>query len=551
MRQGRIGAEMLMRERLVVLKNGKSALYLLACCMIWVLFLGIVLQKGYTVIAYNTPKEVREMSSVVFAYHFAEGDNLYAASALNQSIPPATCVYGILMPLILAPCIRILSFTPLNALQICELVTLVFEVVGAIFFYRLLCKKTSSHWLSAVGMFFFYSCYFRVDGFAGAFPDQWGLTLSVILMSAICRDELRGHYRPGLYAAIIIGLFYTKQYFVFIVVGLCVYVFMRSKKTFGLLALYGVGGGIASIILVDCFFPLYFSEALAIMQEQVGPVFALKFSMGQVWEINKVYVGIIVFGVLNAFIAIYNLAKKKEVKREFSYEFCQMICMFPIVLYLAQNPGNYYAYWFQLWYPFVIVCCITSTVVVLHRIYSWRYAKIRAFVLGMCAILMGCSFYQMMYTPPFFFKCDLMTDEEREAWKHSYSILEEYAQEGDILVPMLLSNYCLENDIETVDYGHAQCNVPFTLENYKNSKLWTNFFLVDYTEELLEKCIRYNDVEIRNKIADQDYSCIALTSVKDYGLTEQEVIDSGYHILTKEELPSGRQHWEVVFYIKD
>lgn len=541
---------MLKRERFVVLKDGKLALYLLACCMIWILFLGIVLQKGYTVIAYNTPKEVREMSSVVFAYHFAQGDNLYAVSAMEQTMPPATCVYGILMPLILAPFIRIFSFTPLNALQICELATLIFEVVGALFFYSLLCKKTSHHLLSAVGMLFFYSCYFRVDGFAGAFPDQWGLTLSVILMSAIYRDELRGHYRPGLYAAIIIGLFYTKQYFVFIVVGLCVYIFRRSKKTFGLLALYGVGVGIASIILVDRFFPLYFSEALAIMQEQVGPVFALQFSIGQVWEINKVYIGIIIFGVWNAFIAIYNIAKKKEGKREFSYELCQTVCMFPIVLYLAQNPGNYYAYWFQLWYPFVIVCCITSTVSVLHRIYSGRYAKTRVFVWGMCAILMCLSFYQMLCVPPYFFKCDLMTDGEREAWKRSCGILEKYAKEGEILVPMLLSNYCMENDIETVDYGHAQCNVPFTLENYKNSKLWTNFFLVDYTEALLEKCIQYNDVEIRNKIADQDYSCIVLTSVKDYGLTEEEVLDAGYRVLTKEELPSGRQHWEVVFYIR-
>lgn len=542
---------MSIRNCLPAFQNKKSMLQLCGCCMIWILFLAIVIQKGYTVIAYNTPKEVREMSSVVFAYHFAQGDNLYAASALDHAVPPATCVYGILLPLVLAPFIRLFSFTSLNALQICELMTLIFEIVGAFVFYRLLCIKTSRYFLSAVGMLFFYSCYFRVDGFAGAFPDQWGLTLSVILMCVIYQDEVKGHYRPGLYAAIIIGLFYTKQYFVFIVVGLCIYIFFHSKKTFGLLALYGVGGSIVSVFLIDYFFPLYFSEALAIMQEQVGQVADLRFSIGQVLEINKVYIGIIVFGVCNVFVAIYNTIKRKKIKIEFSYELCQVVCMFPIVLYLAQNPGNYYAYWFQLWYPYVIIYCITSAVVVLRYIYSLHYAKIKVLCLGMCSILMGYSFYQMLYTPPFLFKCDLMTDGERDAWNRSYEMLDKYAKEGDILVPMLLSNYCLENNIETSDYGHAQCNVPFTMENYKNSKLWPNFFLVDYTEVLLEKCIQYNDVEIRRKIADQSYSCIVLTSVKDYGLTEQEVIDSGYHILTKEELPSGRQHWEVVFYIKN
>lgn len=545
------GVSMSIMDQISALKNNKAVLYLCVCSTIWILFLVIVFQKGYTIIAYNTPKEIREMSSVVFAYRFAQGDNLYAASAMNQTMPPAICVYGILVPLILAPLIRIFSFTFLNPLQICELATLLFEVVGAIFFYRLLYKKTSHGLLAVVGMFFFYCCYFRVDGFGGAFPDQWGLTMSVILMYVVYLDEMRGCYHPGIYAAIIIGLFYTKQYFVFVVVGLCLYMFMHSKKAFGLLALYGVGGGIISILCVDYFFPLYFSEALAIMQEQVGPVGDWRFSIGQVWELNKVYIGIIVFGVIHAFLLIYHVVKKKELKGEISYEFCQIVCMFPIVLYLAMNPGNYYAYWFQMWYPYVIAWCIVSMVMVLRRLLSLRYAKVRALCLGMCCILMGVSFYQMLCAPPYFFRCGIMTDEARDAWSRSYSILEKYAKKGDILVPMLLSNYCLENDIETLDYGHAQCMVPFTLENYKNSKLWTNFSLVDYTEDLLDKYIQYNDVEIRDHITNQSYSCIALTSVKDYGLSEQELIDSGYHLLTKENLPSGRQQWEVTFYVKN
>lgn len=118
------GVNMSIVDRISALKDNKAILYLCACSAIWILFLVIVFQKGYTIIAYNTPKEIREMSSVVFAYRFAQGDNLYATSAMNQTMPPATCVYGILLPLILAPFIRILSITPLNALQICELVTL-------------------------------------------------------------------------------------------------------------------------------------------------------------------------------------------------------------------------------------------------------------------------------------------------------------------------------------------------------------------------------------------------------------------------------------------
>lgn len=541
---------MAIRDRIaVILHDRKSALYLWGCCAVWMLFLGIVLQKGYMIIAHNTPKEIREMVTVVFASRFAQGDNLYAATVLDNTIPAATSVYGILTPLILAPFVRIFSVAPLNALQICEAVTLCVEVIGALFFYRLLYQKTSHRLLSVVGMLFFYYCYWRYDGFGGAFPDQWGVTLSIILMEAVCRDEQRNHYRPGLYAAVIIAMFYTKQYFVFTVIGLCIYIFMRSKKTFGLLALFGVGGGITSVFVIDYFFPLYFSEALAIMQEQVGAVSNIKYSLDQIRVLNEVYKGIIILGILNVFISLYRAVKNRDLK-PFSYELYQLVFMFPIVTYLAQNGGTSYTYWLQLWYPYVIVCCITSAVVIADYISVLSYPKIKALCFGIYCILFVFSFYQMFRAVPWF-KCHFMTDEEKRSWERSYSILGEYSKEGDMLVPMLLSNYCLENNMETADYGHAQCNVPATLENYKNSKLWRNFFLVDYTEELLEKSIQYNDVEIRNKIKEQEYSCIVLTSIGDYGLSEQEVIDSGYHIFTREELPAGRAHWEAVFYVKD
>ncbi len=535
---------------LKTLHEKKSKLYLCCCCIVWILFLGIVIQKGFTIIAYNTPKEIREMNTVVFAYHFAQGENLYAASVLDNAIPAPTSVYGILVPLILAPFVRILLFTPLNALQICEAVTLCVEVIGALFFYRLLYRKTSNRLLSAIGMIFFYYCYWRYDGFGGAFPDQWGLTLSIILMATVCQDEFKAHYRPGMYAAMIIALFYIKQYFVFTVIGLCVYIFIRSKKDFGLLALYGIGGGVISIVLVDYFFPLYFSEALAIMQEQVGAVSDLSYSLNQVKVLNEVYKGIIILGILNVLVSLYSMIKKRNLKIVFSYELCQLTLLFPIVTYLAQNKGTSYTYWLQLWYPYIIVCCMTSAAIIAGYISSLGHPKIKVLCFGIYCMLFAFSFYQVFRAVPWF-KCQFLTDEEKGAWNYSYSILEEYSQKGDMLVPMLLSNYCLENDIETADYGHAQCNVPSTLENYRNSKLWTNFFLVDYAEALLEKSIHYNDVEIRNKIKNQSYSCIVLTSVGDYKLAEQEVIDYGYHVLAKEELCSGRQRWEVTFYINE
>ncbi len=530
-------------------KNRKAVLYYGCWGVMWLLFAAIVLQKGIVIFAYGTLQEVREMNAVVFADCFAHGNNLYAVSNLDNSIPVPTSMYGFLVPLIMAPFIRLLSFTGLNSLQICELVTLAVEITGALFFYRLLYRRTSQRLSAAVGMVFFYYCYYRYNGFGGAFPDQWGLSLSVILMNMLYEDKARNTYRPGLYAAVIIALFYIKQYFVFAVFGLCVYLFFYSKEAFKKLLLYGIGEGVISVLLIYWIFPLYFSEALPIGQGQTSASNIL-FSIGQMKVLNKVYMGVIVFGILYLFITLYRMIKKEGQKKEISYELCQLVCILPFTIYIAQNEGANHIYYLQLWYPYVIACCITAMGAVIDMIKTWQSLKIRLFCYILCCASVLFSLDQMLRVFPFF-QCYVMTKEDKAAWERSYQVLEKYAGKGQILVPMLLSNYCLENGIATSDYGQAQYNSPDNLENYKTSRLWPHLFLVKYAEPILEKNIYYNTVTIKEAVSNQEYSCIALTSLGDYWLAQGEVVDAGYRILQTESLPSGKQRWEVTFYIKE
>ena len=530
-------------------KNKKSLLYCVCCCLIWCLFFYIVFQKGCTIFNCDTPKEIREMNTVVFADHFASGDNLYAVSKLDNSIPVATSMYGFLVPLILAPFIWLFSFTSLNALQICELITLLVEIAGAFFFYRLLWRKTSHNLLSAIGMIFFYYCYWRYHGFGGAFPDQWGVSLSVILMYIIYEDSVREICRPGKYAAIVIALFYVKPYFVFTVIGLCVYILLYSRAAFKKLVLYGISEGILSVFVVYWLFPLYFSEALPIGQGQTTTS-NWPYSLNQVKELSKAYEAVMFFCVLNLLFFIYKRVKNKQLKVGFSYELCQSICIFPFTIYIAQNEGTIYTYFLQLWYPYVTVCGIVSAVAILDRIKFLKSQNMKIVCYALCPAMVLISFDQMLRVMPFF-ECHMMTEEEKAAWENSYRILDEYVAKGEILVPMLLSGYCIENDMETADYGQAHYNSSKNLQNYEESKLWTNLFLVKYTGALLEKNIHYENVQIKDAIKNQLYSCIALSSVGDYRLSGDEILDAGYRVLEKETLYSGNQKWNVVFYVRD
>lgn len=532
-------------------QNRKAILYYGCVSVMWILFVAIVLQKGALIFLNGTPQEIREMNTVVFADYFAHGKNLYAVSNLESAIPAPTSMYGFLVPLILAFFVRLFSFTGLSSLQICELITLAVEITGALFFYRLFYRKTSQRLTAVVGMVFFYYCYWRYDGFGGAFPDQWGITLSIILLYLVDRDTDRNAYRPGLYAAFIIGLFYIKQYFVFAVIGLCVYLFIRSKKEFTKLILYGIGEGFFSVLLVYCVFPLYFSEALPIGQGQTNTS-DMAHSIGQIRVLNEVYKGAIVFGCVYFFMLLYQKINRKKWRGggKILYEFCQLVCILPLTVYIAQNGGTTYTYYLQLWYPYVAACCTVAMGAVIDAVKARQSIRIRIVCYALCCLSVLFSLYQMLRAVPFF-KCYFMTEQERAAWDRSYQILEEYAQKGDILVPMLLSDYCLKNDMETSDYGQAQYNSPKNLENYKQNDLWQHLFLVRYTEAVLEKNIHYNNVIIKQALANQEYSCIALTSAEDYWLTQEEVTGAGYVILQTEKLISGRTCWDVTFYVKE
>lgn len=530
-------------------------------CILLIAFLSVVIQKGYTIIAYNTPKELREMNTVVFAYNFAYGNNLYAVSALDNEIPVATSMYGFLVPLVLSPFIRLLSFTGLNPLQICELLTLIIELVGAAFFYRIVHRKTGSHLLSAAGMLLFYSCYWRYSFFAGAFPDQWGLTLSIVLMDILHFDEKKHRYHPDVYAFVLVLLFYIKQYFVCATIGFCVYLFIYSKKDLIKIMFYGIGFGIISVFLVYSIFPLYFSEAFPIGQGQALTI-DWGYSLMQIKRLSIHYGCIMIFFVVGILLNFYTVITKKRIIGEVSFELCQIIFILPLLAYLARNQGTIYTYYLQLWYPYIILYSIVSIPVIAKYIARIPKKNCRiVFTMLSCIlvtlavgnIMLSDSSFSEVMTPSALptLRCNLMTEEQREAWNRAFKILKEegeHAAEGEVLVSMHLTEYCLENHIETSNYGQAEFNDVSNLQNFRDSSLWQNIFLFKYAEEIVQKNIAYNE-KIRDNIYNHKYRCIASVYAKEFGLTDEDFVDAGYRVLVKEELMTGKQCWNTTFYV--
>ena len=525
-------------------------MYIGCYCFLLAVYLYFTLQKGYSIISCDAPKELREMTSVAVAHQFAYGHNPYSTSVLGHDIPSVTSIYGLLVPLLMSPFIRLFSVTHLSVLQICQLLTLIVEIIGTVVFYRLLVRKTGNNLLSLVGAVLFHTCYWRYSAFGGAFPDQWGLTLSVILADLLSADEQKKHYRPLLYAVEAIGLFYIKQYFALVLIGLCIYLFLYSKQDFIKLIIYGAALGFLSVIFIYLLFPLYFSEVFPIAHGQTITGVA-SYSTAQILRLSVYYGPAVLFAITGFLISIYQMIKKKHLCGEVTYELCQIIFIFPPLFIIAENQGTNYTYYLQLWYPYIILYGVASASILLRHLYhkciSPMCGNVKVLLLKVCfvsiCLLNALSIVKVL--PSYHYPS--MTPKQRESWNNAYDLLDRYTSEGDILVSMVLSNYCLEHGIITSNYGQAEYNNIQNLENYKSNRLWRNIFLFDNTEEILQQNISYNQT-VKNKIYDQAYRCIALVYAGEYHLAEDDLINAGYHIAASEELQTGTQCWYTVFY---
>lgn len=528
-----------------------TVLYVSCRCILLTVFVYFTIQKARFIIDFDAPKELREMTSVAIAHQFAFGKNPYAYTVLESEIPSVTSIYGLLVPLLMSPFIRLFSAASLSTLQICQLITLFVEIMGSVFFYCTLLRKTEHSLLALCGAFLFHTCYWRYTAFGGAFPDQWGLTLSVILMGVITVDEQRGHYRPLLYAVLIIGLFYCKQYFVLILIGLCVYLFLYSKKDLIRLLFYGGLIGTLTVIGTYLFFPLYFAEVFPIAHGQTITGDSA-YSFVQIKKLSIYYGPVVLFAMIGFLIKLYHMIRARKLRGMVTYELCQIIFIFPPLLRIAENQGTNYTYYLQLWYPYIIFYGIVSVSALLKYNCSeltvflhTRCAKTIAPIIYYIAICLLCILSIIRVLPSY--DCPVLSSGQKQSWYRAYDILDRYSAEGEILVSMVLSNYCLEHDIATSNFGQAEFNNLKNLENYRSSRLWRNIFLFDDTEALLQKNISYNQT-IREKIYSQSYSCIALVYAGEYHLTEDDLIIAGYQISEAEELATGTQNWYTVFY---
>lgn len=528
------------------MRLNKYASYFIGVSGVIILII-MTLLKGYTVFIYDWPQEFREMATVKLANDFSKGINPYSIDLLQaDDLPVINNMYGFLVPLVMSLFISVLrEISCISALQICELVTLGVEVIGLVFAYKEVFIKTGRQDIAIWSAISIFACYWRYSPVGGAFPDQFGLTLSLIIVYYITKCEEERKCNPVLCAIFVIILFYIKQYFVFIALSIFIYFCINySLKRAISFVVSGALLGAISIIVVNYIFPLYFTETIPLAQGQTSTG-NWQYSLMQIIKLlGKSFAINTIFFIVAIVCAFYYIKKRQEKIKVISIELLQVFCVVPFVFYIAQNTGTIYTYYLQLWVPYIVICSMVGIDSVLKLI---KKPNIKLFLaIPLCiSFVISCKWNMKWIRQP------LLNKKQIADWNKAYQILNDYASNGEILVSPHLSNYCLDNEIYTAEYGQAEFNTNYNLENWENNYIWRNIF--PYGKDILVGNLMYRE-KIHNKIIAAEYECIALTSSGNYEIPVDnisELTEGKYYLIDKLILDMGNQEWETYFYVKN
>ena len=501
---------------------------LIICCVItW-------FSQLYFCVKNNNPKDMREISLVKYTIDFSNGINPYAVKLLESQYPFNAGCYGFAVPLILSPLLKI--FGGIDVLIFLEAITTLVSFLSGVIIYKILEKKCSKI-IASFGMLVMYFLQLLSSGLNTVFfPGQYGVFVSTVLILLLLNDEEKKRFVPIKYVLIIILLFYIKQYYIFIGFPILIYLFIKSKKDALRFVLYGIILGILSMLVVQMFFPLYFSLAIgrAYLDATLG---GLEYSFKQVITIiNYKRFWIIYFGV---FIYLVEAIKRKKYN---NLEFILFFTMFLPSIWLSRNQGQNKEYLLQLWMPYVLIVGAYGL-----KEFSENFLKRKnlRLILGYCILfIFSLNILKWEFKNPFDEKIKI----HNENWEYAYELMDEYNNSYEVIVPPQLSWYCQERGLYTDDFGQGQFMSMEALEKYNNNR-YINLLFPDLGQ-MINIYIDYNE-KLQSNIDNRMYNIIVLNEKEAGSHTIDNInLNDDYKEIAIIPLQVGKETINTYFYVK-
>ena len=486
-----------------------SVLLLLSCIIMFVLSL----KNHYNFLVYPYQLEYREGAGLSAAQDFLQNENPYD---LSQQ-PQHTYIYGFLYPYLVSKAANVYG----NTLFVHRAFTYFFLTATSVIIFFVLLRMKAGWIFSFAGLVFLQQSLINASNTSTSRPEGLGIFLMTF---GIIIPWFWNYNRISLYASIVLGIlgFLTKQYYLFVIPAIVVYLFLFvSKKKAMEYFLTSVVSLILTLVILDYVFPLYLSNTLFTHLHYA--TYSYQYMKDQVAVFAEVNVYLILIIVLSCIFMIRQYLETRsymsineifqDVKKLFVFESASTLSkplissngdlLFPLTLMLALfifminlggHTGNYMAaYLFQLASPFLIL-------VTFQTLNSTKDLLFRSFACLVLIITLNVEFGLQKIDFERFTSCFIQIEEIIKSSKSPLNSPENVSviiQEGKPVHNSGHSEYFLSSNHKTErtnDY-----------ENEINNKITNKEFDVillteGYYSFFVDKGILYQNYKLKNKL---------------------------------------------------
>ena len=501
-------------------------------------FVGKIIYAG--IIALPYPKELLEPANVALTNLFIEGKNPYSVSALSWDVPGINYDYPFLNSLVAALIARITTCNAVTAHFILSLASILVSGYIGILMVGDQAKTMVAPLLAAI---LFMFCHWRY-GYISAAPDDFGLLLFLLTMYAATSNRVKN--KPLVCAIGITLCFYTKQYFLFVSVGIFIYMLLYSRKEALKLLLWTAGLNVVTAIIIWYTMPLYFIKT--ILFTYLGTVSGGGSEISTFIEQMKYLISLFaaLFAILIAAVSITigklirhnkKIRNILTVKENNPFALCcvmTIVMMLPLTL-IGRNDGAFITYFLQLWMPAIVVIALIS----FERSIPEKHEN--SFMIVYIMIAAFTIYFGFGKLP-----LHILTEDEVANWKKAYEYTGIYSEKGDIFYSRSLAYDGFARQNGEWMCGHDSEISEGTVDALAEAGLSPeSLYLV---QDLADQNVNYRNSMLK-KAEDHEYSLITIDGSDAFSVfNEKYVEEQGYKCIDRLILQLGNMPYELVFF---
>lgn len=487
------------------------------------------------------PKELLEPSNIALTDLFIEGKSPYSPSSLDWAVPAVNYDYPFLNSLLAAGIARLTGCDAVTAHFVISISCILLSGLIGYRFVAKYAKTTVAPFLAAL-MFMF--CHWRF-GYVSAAPDDLALLFFLITMMVATNPSVR--YKPLWCSIGITVCLYTKQYMVFLAVGIFIYMLLYSRKDAIKLFAWTVVLNIAVAAVITFSWPLYWMRAFVFtyLGSFFGGGFKLVTALEQFKYILVSFAALFVILAVAIITAVRKRIAEKGVrpagprfKENDIFTLCAVnsIVMLAPLFVLGRNDGAFISYFLQLWMPSVTVVTLVS----FERmkpdktsiIYGGAYALIAAFT-----VYFGFGKLPL----------HVLTTPELATWQKAYEYTARSSDEGYVFYARSLAYDGFARQNGDWFCGHDGEVGDHTVKYMEYSGIDPARF--PYVQKLVDQNNDYRR-RVLERIENHEYALITFEENGTYSIVNDEVCEeAGYRRIDVLPLQVGNMPYDVAFYV--